>query len=74
LVNGKFAGQVFRTDTAGKEIPQLKGKFTVGEGEILPLGTNLRSFDGRYTGTIKTSEVEAKVVPLILWEDWNFGK
>ena len=74
LVNGKFAGQVFRTDTAGKEIPQLKGKFTVGEGEILPLGTNLRSFDGRYTGTIKTSEVEAKVVPLILWEDWSFGK
>ena len=74
LVNGKFAGQVFRTDTAGNKLPQLQGKFKVGEGEILPLGTNLRSFDGRYTGTIKTSEIEAKVVPLILWEDKRIGE
>ena len=74
LINGKFAGQVFRTDSAGHKLPQLEGKFKVGEDEILPCGTNLRSFDGRYTGAIKVSEVEAKVVPIILWEDKNFEK
>jgi len=74
LINGKFAGQVFRTDSAGHKLPQLVGKFKVGEDEILPCGTNLRSFDGRYTGTIKISEVEAKVVPLILWEDKKFER
>lgn len=71
LINGKYAGQVFKTDSAGHKMPQLEGKKTVGEGEILPTGTNLRSFDGRYTGAIKISEVETKVVPLIIFEDWE---
>ena len=74
LINGKYAGQVFQKDNAGHDLPQLKGKCKVGKEEILPTGTNLRSFDGRYTGTIKISEVEAKVVPIILWKDEKFGK
>ena len=41
-------------------------KYEIAEGEILPAGTNVKSFDGRYTGTIKESEIEAKVVPIIL--------
>ncbi len=72
LINGKYAGQVFKTDNAGHKMPQLEGKNTVKEGEILPTGTNLRSFDGRYTGAIRISEVKAKVVPVILWEEKIF--
>ena len=72
LINGKYAGQVFKTDSAGKKLPQLQGKNKVGADELLPTGKNLRSFDGRYTGAIKISEVEAKVVPLITWEEKNF--
>ena len=74
LINGKYAGQVFRTDNAGNKLPQLVGKNKVGADEVLPCGTNLRSFDGRYTGAIKISEVEAKVVPLILWGDKKFER
>ena len=69
LINGKYAGQVFKTDSAGNELPQLVGKNTVGRDEVLPCGTNLRSFDGRYTGAIKISEIEAKVVPLIILDE-----
>ena len=69
LINGKYAGQVFRTDSAGNELPQLVGKNKVGTDEVLPCGTNLRSFDGRYTGAIKISEIEAKVVPLIILDE-----
>ena len=72
-MNGKFFGQIFQKDSTGKKIPQLKGKFKISEGEILPVGKNLRSFDGRYTGTIKESEIEAKVIPLIILEAENLN-
>lgn len=66
IVNGKNIGRVFAKDSAGHELPKIYGKYKVEEGEILPAGTNVKSFDGRYTGTIKESEIEAKVVPIIL--------
>ena len=66
LVNGKNLGRVCAKDSEGHELPKIYGKYTVEAGEILPAGTNVKSFDGRYTGTIKESEIEAKVVPIIL--------
>ena len=66
IVNGKNLGEVLAKDSEGHELPNIYGKYKVGAGEILPAGTNVKSFDGRYTGTIKESEIEAKVVPIIL--------
>ena len=66
IVNRKNLGRVFAKDSSGHELPKIYGKYEVAEGEILPAGTNVKSFDGRYTGTIKESEIEAKVVPIIL--------
>ena len=66
FVNGKNIGRVFAKDSEGHELPKIYGKYKVAKGEILPAGTNLKSFDGRYTGTIKEKEIEAKVVPIIL--------
>ena len=44
----------------------------VKEDEVFVLGTNDKSFDSRYYGCIKKSDVIYKLVPLIIWEDiWS---
>ena len=64
-VNDKYVGQVYITDTARHHLPQLRGKFRVEEGCVLPIATNPRSFDGRYTGTISLKQIKAKVIPIL---------
>jgi len=58
-------GRVYITDTAGHHLPQLRGKFQVEEGCVLPIAINPRSFDGRYTGTISLKQIKAKVIPIL---------
>ena len=64
-VNDKYVGQVYVTDTARHHLPQIRGNFTVEEGQILPIAKNPRSFDGRYTGTIPLKQIKAKVIPIL---------
>jgi len=64
-VGDKFIGIAYETDTKGHQLPQISGEFTVEEGQILPIGTDPRSFDGRYTGTIPITSIKAKVKPLL---------
>ena len=54
-------------------MPQLKEKkYIIKEDEVFVLGTNDKSFDSRYYGCIKKSDVIYKLVPLIIWEDiWS---
>lgn len=66
-INGKYFGQVYEKDTAGNELPKLRGKFEVPQGYILPVAISARSFDGRYSGVIPKSRIKAKVVPIFLW-------
>ena len=66
-IGGKYFGQVYEKDTAGNELPKLRGKFKVPQGYILPVATSARSFDGRYSGAIEISRIKAKVVPIFLW-------
>ena len=63
-VEGMCRGRVFDTDTQGQPLPRLRGEFIVPEGHILPVATNPRSFDGRYTGTIPVDSIRTKVIPL----------
>ena len=51
-IEGELRGQVFETDAQGHPLPKLRGEFIVPDGHVLPIATNPRSFDGRYTGTI----------------------
>ena len=46
-----------------------KKEYIVKEDEVFVLGTNDKSFDSRYYGCIKKSDVIYKLVPLIIWED-----
>ena len=63
--NEKYIGQVYEEDREGRLMPKIRGKYVVPCGEFLPVGTNPRSFDGRYTGTVPLRNITAKVIPLI---------
>lgn len=63
-IEGTVRGRVFDSDTQGHPLPKLRGEFIVPEGHVLPVATNPRSFDGRYTGTIPVGCIKAKVIPL----------
>ena len=62
---GRYIGQAFQEDKEGRPLPELRGSFIVPEGEFLPIGTNPRSFDGRYTGTVPVGNIRARVVPVM---------
>ena len=64
---GKYIGQVYETDTIGNELPRLRGKFKVREGNVLPVAMNARSFDGRYSGEIPLESIKTRVVPIFIW-------
>ena len=69
-VNNKEKGNIFKVDGLNNRLPQLKEKeYIVKEDEVFVLGTNDKSFDSRYYGCIKKSDVIYKLVPLIIWED-----
>jgi len=63
--NGRYIGQAYTEDREGRPMPGLRGRFVVPEGEFLPIGSNPRSFDGRYTGTVPLRNITARVIPLI---------
>ena len=66
LIEGQHYGQVFLTDTKGQPLPKLRGEFIVPTGHVLPVATNPRSFDGRYTGSIPIECIKAKVIPFLI--------
>lgn len=69
-INDKEKGNIFKVDGLDNKLPQFKEKeYMVKEDEIFVLGTNDKSFDSRYYGCIKKSDVIYKLVPLIIWED-----
>ena len=69
-INNKKKGNIFKVDRLNNKLPQLKEKeYIVKEDEVFVLGTNDKSFDSRYYGCIKKSDVIYKLVPLIIWED-----
>ena len=69
-INNKEKGNIFKVDGLNNNLPQLKEKkYIVKVDEVFVLGTNDKSFDSRYYGCIKKSDVIYKLVPLIIWED-----
>ena len=66
-IEGKYIGQVYETDNNGNALPKLRGEFEVPKGNVLPIATSARSFDGRYSGTIPQNIIKTRVVPILTW-------
>lgn len=66
-----YIGPVYQKDSAGRDMPCLRGKFTVREGCFLPVSRQYpNSFDGRYFGDIPLSSIHFKAIPVFV-EWWS---
>lgn len=66
FINGKFIGETLLCDTNGNTLPVIQGAHDIPAGEFLPVSDDVRSFDGRYTGTVPIERIIAKVIPLLV--------
>ena len=68
-VNGKYLGPVSRFDSMGRELPILRGCFTIPAGYFFPAGNYIpNSFDGRYIGPVPLTDIQAEARP-----KWTFS-
>ena len=68
IVNGVVAGPVFLLDSQGLPLPQVAGCRHVKHDEFLPVSSHIeRSFDGRYMGAVRTSDVIGTGFPLLTY-------
>ncbi|MFC6842361.1 S26 family signal peptidase [Xanthomonas theicola] len=52
-IGGKVLGPVSSIDSKGRDLPRIRGCYTIQDGAFLPLGLGLpNSFDGRYFGAV----------------------
>lgn len=69
-LNGEYYGNVFLKDKFGNNMPIKIGSFQINKDEFLPVGEAERSFDGRYTGVVKVSNIKAIAYPLFTGVHW----
>ena len=64
-VNGASYGPIFRVDSLGRDMPKMRGCFTIVAGQFLPLSNfTEKSFDGRYIGPQPLAAVLGQVEPV----------
>lgn len=51
-------------DSSGRRLPRWSGCVELGEDQVFVLGDNASSFDGRYFGVVRTSNVEGVWTPI----------
>ncbi len=62
-INGLDRGPVFETDRQGAPLPHFHGCYSVSPDELYLLGPNsVWTFDSRYFGAVKHSEIDRKAV------------
>ncbi|EEC2753769.1 conjugative transfer signal peptidase TraF [Salmonella enterica] len=55
-------------DPGGRPLPMIRELYTLSKNEILLMtDQSPSSFDGRYFGTVTTSQIKSKVIPLFTW-------
>jgi conjugative transfer signal peptidase TraF len=68
-VNQQVLGPVFLMDRQGQPLPVWRGCRILAADELFPLSTRLpTSFDGRYFGPIRITDVLGIARPLWTWE------
>lgn len=66
-INNEYVGTAAKTDSEGRELPVQTGVHYVEKDCFLPVSFHsLRSFDGRYTGTVPMANIKSRVVPLLV--------
>jgi conjugative transfer signal peptidase TraF len=71
LVNGIFISnsRPRTVDKAGRPLPQLRGAYVLGDGEVLMMSDyNADSWDGRYFGLIDKQQIRYVLEPVITFE------
>ncbi len=51
-------------DSLGRNLPKILGEILIKKGEYLLLNEVNDSFDSRYFGTISTSNIKGKLIPV----------
>jgi len=65
LINGQEKGLIKEYDSSGNPMPVMTGLHIVPEGQFLPLGDQVNSLDGRYTGPVPVGKIITRVVPVL---------
>lgn len=65
LINGEKKGLIKEFDSSGNPMPVMIGPHVVPEGQFLPLGDQVNSLDGRYTGPVPVGRIITRVVPVL---------
>lgn len=68
-INQQYFGPVFKQDSQGKPLPELRGSFRIQPGYFLPLATAIpNSFDGRYFGPVPLRMILGKAKPILIFK------
>lgn len=65
-INDEYIGDILDTDSGGIALPQISGAHQVPAQEFLPLSSDAKGFDGRYTGCVPINRIIAKAIPLLV--------
>lgn len=65
--NGKRINIIKEKDSLGRQLPQIKEKIIVKNGEIFVMGTHTNSFDSRYFGTIYIKDILSVCEPFLIF-------
>lgn len=66
FVDNFYIGDIAKSDHQGNPLPQLNlGHYVVQPGEVMTYTSNTHSFDSRYFGPVKISQIETRVIPLL---------
>jgi type IV secretory pathway protease TraF len=57
LVNDEILAQAKSNDSTGKPLPSWQGCISLNEGQVFLLGDTPGSYDGRYFGVTRASEI-----------------
>lgn len=65
LVNDEVIAQAKSNDSTGEPLPSWQGCTSLNEGQVFLLGDTAGSYDGRYFGVTRASEIIGRAHPLL---------
>lgn len=68
-INNKYVGNISTKDSLGRKINPQYGKHYIDKGYFLPMGSDEKSYDGRYFGEVPIKNIKNKVIPLIIFTE-----
>ena len=67
-INGKNSGKIFNSDYLNNPLPRRHGCIVISSNKLFLVSNyNRNSFDSRYFGAIKRSQIIATASPILIW-------